>query len=145
MAKNKRPIWEIDEDNLDKEVIRQPALVGKYCDQVPDAKQEVDRAAAQMKLIEADLDAEIRADPEKFGLEKVTEAAIKSTIPGCKKFKDAQSAYLDAKHHLDALNSVLQALDSKRRSLDLLITLHGMNYFSSPRKKSPKGLRGEDD
>ena len=130
-----KPIWSIDKDNLDAECILFPKQFAEYAEQLPAAKSEVDRTKAAMELAVSELDGEIRADPESFGLEKVTEAGIKSALPGTKKYQKALQRYLDAKEHYETLQAAMEVLRAKKSSLEFLIQLHSMSYFSSVNTK----------
>jgi hypothetical protein len=54
-------------------------------------------------------------------------------IPGLADYQEAEKKVRDAKHHLDTLNVALEVLRAKKASLEFLVGLHGMNYFSSPK------------
>lgn len=130
--KKPKPIWGIDRNNLDAECVLLPEQVARYAEQMPDARMALDKAEANLKLVAADLDAEIRKDPKEFGLDKITEAAIKTTIPGTTKYRKAEQAIRKAKHELDVLQAALDVLRTKKASLEFLVQLHGYNYFSTP-------------
>lgn len=130
-----KPIWSIDKDNLDAECILQPKLVAEYADQLPDARAELDRAEARLKVVAAEMDAKIRRRPAKYDLEKATEAAIKTTIPGTDEYQAAEKEVREAKHHLDTLTAALEVLRARKSSLEFLVGLHSMSYFSTPSRK----------
>jgi hypothetical protein len=124
------PIVQIDEHNLDRECIRLPGDYLKYAWQAAEAKRDVDEAKAALEVIDADLAKQIRDTPARFGLEKVTESAISGTILLAPAHKQALQILQDARHDYEMTNAVVWALDHKKRSLTLLVDLHGMGYFS---------------
>jgi len=89
-------------------------------------------------VIDAELSKEIRADPSSFGLEKVTEASIASIILTNPRYQKAVARLNNAKHQADLTQAVVWALEHKKRTLTLLVELHGMGYFSNP-KVSERG------
>lgn len=120
----------IDELNLDKECIRLPGDYLKYAHNAVGLKQEADRAKAALDETEAAIAKRIRANPEKYGLDKVTESGVASTILLQVRYKEALKTLMDAKQTADEAQAVVWALEHKKRSLTLLVELHGMGYFS---------------
>ena len=62
----------IDETALDVELLEQPILMKKYGDVVSEARKELDYMKEQLDAVKAELSKEIRADPDAFGLGKIT-------------------------------------------------------------------------
>lgn len=137
-------IVQIDEHHLDKECIRLPGDYLKYAQLAAEAKRDVDEAKAELEYVQANLSQQIRNTPGQFGLEKVTESAITGVIALQKPFLAAQTVLGERRHKYEMLQAVVWALDHKKRSLTLLVDLHGMGYFSSP-KFSEAGKRAVDD
>lgn len=128
-----------DRDNLDDEWVRQPELYHSYAVQLADARKVQDERKNKLEVIQAELDSEIRQNPEEFGLEsRVTEGSIKATIIQHSRYTKALQRLLDAKHSVDILQAAVVALDHKKKALENLVYLHGQDYFSSPK------ARGED-
>lgn len=128
----------IDEHNLDRECIRLPSDYLKYAHRSANAKRDVAEAEAARSVVEADLAKKIRLKPEAYGLEKVTEAGIKSTIETRVEYKEADALVRDARYKSDLAQAVVWALEAKKRTLTLLVELHGMGYFAAP-KVSERG------
>ena len=96
------------------------------------AKNEMDRVRGK-------LDLQIRKDPEDYDIETITEAAVKSAIINDDDFIEAQTAYLDAqkdlqtqKNVLNHCRSALKKIEARKPSLEHLVILLKMNYFSAP-------------
>jgi len=77
----------IDDSALDLEWLDQPKLMLKYAQYVAQLSMERDILKEQVDVVKAELDAEIRTDPEKFGLSKITEGAVSNTILVQEKYK----------------------------------------------------------
>jgi tryptophan synthase alpha subunit len=123
-------VVQIDELNLDKECIKLPSDYLKYASLAAEARKDVDEAKAEVDVVDAALSKVIRAKPEKYGLEKVTEAGVNSAIVLDVKHQKALQTLHDAKYNLELIQAVVSALDHKKRSLTLLVELHGLSYFS---------------
>lgn len=139
-ATEDRPLIEVDESNLDRECIKLPSTFLKYAYAGAEARKDLDEAKAALELAEAELGAEIRQDPEAYKLEKATEKAVEQVVITLPRYRKMLSRYQNAKYKLEELQAVLSALEMKKRSITLLVDLHGMGYFSSPRI-SPDGKK----
>jgi len=120
----------IDELNLDKECIRLPGDYLKWAVRSAELKRDADAAKGRMELLEAKLSAAIRDTPNKFKVEKATVDAVKGAVQKHSRFQAATEEYNEAKHQQELAQAVVWALEHKKRSLTLLVNLHGMGYFS---------------
>lgn len=127
-----RSVVEINEHSLDKECLRLPRDYLAAAIESADAKRDVDRAKADLDLAEADFSIHFRSEAAKTG-EKITESQLKTVVACQPKFLRAQQQVIKAKHRADLAQAVVWAIEAKKRSLTLLVDLHGMGYFSSPR------------
>ena len=50
-------------------------------------------------------------------------------------YKEAQQEYIAGKHSVDVVQAVVTTLDHRKRALESLVTLHGQDYYSTPRVK----------
>lgn len=128
-----KSVVQIDEHNLDKECIRLPSDYLKYASLAVDAKRDVDEMKNRLEVVHAELSKEIRSNPENFGLEKVTETAVASIVLVQPSYQKIVARMHKLKHEADLAQSVVWALEHKKRTLTLLVELFGMGYFSSPK------------
>jgi len=122
----------IDEDALDIEWLNQPRLMLRYSKISAEAKMEMLLRKENLDLVKADLDKEIRSDPEKFGVVKITETAVSNTIISHKLYKEANTAYLQAQYEADIAKGAVSAVEHKKDALENLVRLFGQNYFAGP-------------
>jgi hypothetical protein len=122
----------IDEDALDIEWLNQPRLMLKYSKISAEAKMEMLLRKENLDLVKADLDKEIRSDPEKFGIVKITETAVSNTIISHKLYKEANTTYLQAQYEADIARGAVSAVEHKKDALENLVRLFGQNYFAGP-------------
>lgn len=132
----------IDSSALDKECLRQPQLILQATIAVAESKRELDAIKSENDLQEAALITSIRTTPEKFGLVKVTEGSVRETLVQHKAYQSGQADFLEAKARYDVAQAYVTALEHKKRSLELLVQLHGTGYFGDPR--IPNDNEGED-
>jgi hypothetical protein len=118
---DKESFLAINLNELEVEWTEQPKLYFKWARKLAVARQTFDEKKAALELAVADLDASIRANPDKYELgEKVTEASIKNAILAQEEYTDAVAAVNDARYE---------------KCVDLL----AMEYFSVPRAKGENG------
>lgn len=137
-------VVQIDENNLDKECIRLPSDYLKFAHKSVDAKWTLDEMENKLKVVHADLSKEVRSNPQDFGIDKFTEAVLVSTVLGLERYQKGLMRVQQAKYEADLAQAVVWALEHKKRTLTLLVELHGMGYFSSP-KVSERGREAVED
>lgn len=128
-----------DEHRLDQEWLEQPRLFGKHALQLADARREHEETKAERDVIVAEIDMDIRRDPVKYDLPKVTEGSVEKLILLQPRYQKAQRKVIEAKHRVDVLQAVCDALEHRKKALENLVHLHGQDYFSTP--TPPKGTR----
>lgn len=123
-------VVEIDPLALDKECIKQPSLILQAATTLADIRERVSELKAELDVLEADLQRRIRATPIKYGCdEKVTEKAIASAVILQESYREKQGEIRSCQHRAELAAAMVEALDHKKRSLTLLVELHGMGYF----------------
>lgn len=137
MARRKKEedtsLFEIDETQLDREWINQPRMYYDYASQLAEAKLALEETKVDLDVVRADLDLHIRSKPDEYGLEKVTEKTIESAIMQQSEYTAELKKVRRAKHEVDLLNAAVQALDHRKHALQNLVSLHGQQYFATPK------------
>lgn len=123
----------IDMENLDAEAVLQPELYYKYASLAVQAREEYDLAKLHLSVVEAKLSQKIREKPRMFGLAKVTENSIKNTITTHPKYESAYMVMVQARSKSDLLSKAEMAMDTRKRSLEILVQLFSRDYFSGPK------------
>ncbi len=123
----------IDETALDIEWLDQPTLMFKYGKLLAYARMEADLSKENLNLVKAELDKDIRTNPEMYAIDKITEAAIQNTILTQSKYKKAYQRYIDASFEVNILQSAVSAVDQRKTALENMVRLHGQQYFAGPR------------
>jgi len=125
--------FKINENELDREWLRQPELMHDYSVRLAEARRGADDATNGVVVVRADLDGQIRTDPETYGLAKATEAGIENTIPQQPEYIAALRAVVEARHAVRILEAACTALEHKKRALENCVKLWQNDYFSAPR------------
>lgn len=134
----------VDPLNLDKECIRLPSDLLKVSHLAMEARRMLDEAKAKMELTEATVQAEVRADPASFGVLRVTEAAIKGAVARDTRVVEVNKEYVECRHQADLLQAAIQAMEAKKRSLQMLVELLALGYFSHV-PISPEGKKAVEE
>ncbi len=127
------PRLQIDEHRLDEEWTGQPKLYYKWAAEHAEAILAVDTAKTTVDLVKAELDQEIRANPEKYGISKITETVVTTTILGDPEYQAAMKKVNVARYEVNIVAAAVVALEHRKRALEKLVDLHGRNYFSEPK------------
>jgi hypothetical protein len=127
-------IMEPDENNLNREWVKQPKLMydaGRYLSK---ARTKRDIAYAAIKVIQAEVYKKIREDPHTFRLpDKPTEAMVSNEVFKSKEYKEAVQKHLDAQEHFDLASTRCDAIQMRCKALENLVKLYAMNYYGEPR------------
>jgi hypothetical protein len=135
-TEDSRSFLNIDENQLDRAWIEQPRLFERWAFKAATLRLSFDEAKADLDVLEAELGKKIRDRPEKYGLQKITENAVTSTIPLQKEHRNQVNLINTLKYKLGIVQAVVDALDHKKKALENLVQLHGQNYFSVPQAKN---------
>ena len=131
----------IDVESLDVEWADQPTLMFKYTKISAEARMELDEAKENLGVVKAEIDLQIREKPEKFGIVKLTEAAVQSAIILDEDFGKANKECMKAAYELEMAQGAVRAVDQRKQALENLVRLHGLQYFAGP--KIPRDLSKE--
>jgi len=123
---------EIDPSQLDVECVRLGERTYKWAQAAIEAEKVEEEAKFKMGLAEARLEIECRKNPENFGLTRVTDASVKAAVLSHPDVSAAFKKWLDAKRNHKLLQAAVRVMDTKKRMLQGLITLHGQQYFAGP-------------
>lgn len=126
-------IFDLDPNLLDEEWVRQPVLYHHYAIELANARAELERLRAARDVTTAELDKNIRAVPEEFGLLKITEGGVQQTVILQPRYQEADQAVRDAKHAVDISQVAVDTLDHRKKALEKLVDLRLADYFSTPR------------
>jgi hypothetical protein len=122
----------IDESALDVECLEQSRLMLKYTKHSAQCRKAADEAEEALDLIKAEVEKEIREDPERFEIPKITEASVKAAILMDRRVKKAIQTWIDAKFEAKVADGAVTAFSNRKDMLEAMIKLHGQSYFAGP-------------
>ena len=132
---------QIQEEALDVEWLQQPTLMLKYAQHAAEMRKRLDLAKEKLDIVRAEVDREIRQEPEKFGITKLTEGSVQSTLVLDRRFIEANREYIEAKYEADMARAAVEAFQQRKEALENLVRLFGLQYFAGP--KVPRDLHEE--
>ncbi len=139
MNEAREDFYRIDLDRLEEECIAQPKLMYDAIMELVEAKRDYEQAKADLQLTGSELDRDIRRNPSRFGLEKVTEDVVKQTVIWQVQYQNANKRVLETKYDMEVFGARVTALESKKKSLELAVDLWSKAYFAEP--KIPREAR----
>lgn len=131
----------IDPDALDVACLAQAEQTWKWAQRAIEAKAEADRLDLAVGVCEAKLNAEVRADPAKFDVEKPTVDAVAAVVAAHPRLRKLKEEHIRARAAAALLDKGVSAMDVKKRMLENLIRLHELQYFAGP--DAPRNLSSE--
>ena len=122
----------IDESALDVEWLNQPRLLMAYSKELAEARKKLEKSKQKLEVVKAELDKDIRSNPDKYELSKITEGVVANTILLQSQYQEVNEALLDEQYEFDMLRNAVSAINMRKEALENLVKLHGMNYFAGP-------------
>lgn len=122
----------IDESALDVEWLLQPELMMNYSREAAKARKRVDKSKEALDVVKAELDRDIRSNPENYGISKITESVVSNTIILAEEYQEAAKDLIQAKYEADLTSSAVRAVEQRKNALENMVKLHGQQYFAGP-------------
>jgi hypothetical protein len=144
----------IDPDALDIAYLEDAKLTMKYLEALAEAQARLrELHETQVPVAQAELAADIRRNPGNYGIEKMTEGALKEALaialsPRASanrelvvNYRKCHEAELQAEFEVDILKGAARAMDKRTTAIEGLAYLLGRQYFAGPR--IPRDLNDE--
>lgn len=131
-------LFRIDETNLDKMWFKFPREYMKQAVELADAREELERSKAAEEVAAAEVDRDVRREPIKYGIEKITEKVVENAVLLSEKYRKARERTIKARHSVDIQTAYVHTLDAKKAALENGVKLLLANYFSEPREKESR-------
>ncbi len=123
---------QIDPNALDVNAGEQSELYFKWAKKAVAAREAQDEAKLFLDICEAELSSRARLDPDSFGIARVTETAVLTAVRLHPKYEEAQAVHIKARKEAAILEKAVAAMEQRKRMIELLVTLHGQEYFAGP-------------
>lgn len=132
MKEPTKDLLDIDLNRLEDEARVQPQRMYVWGTKLAEARKRAKEEKNRAELIHATLDKQVRSDPATFGIEKITEAAVKAAILEQNDYQNVLDSRIQAEYEEDILDAFVKALASRDRQIETLAKLHGQMYWSKP-------------
>lgn len=126
-------LLEIDPNELDQDWIKQPKHVFNAMVDLADKKKDLEDEKNSLAIRHAEIGNDVRVYPAQYDIEKITEKVVEAAILLSEDYQKALRKYNTAKHAVDIASAWVTALEHKKRALESMVKLFGMEYFSAPR------------
>lgn len=123
----------IDSNNLEKEWVDQPRLYFKYATKLENAREDFEQAKAELGVVAAECDLDIRNNPAKYDLPKATEKSVEAAVAMHDDYVAAAKEVSVQRHRVGVFQAAVNALDHRKKALEKLVELFLANYYSAPR------------
>ena len=119
---------EIDKFSLDAECMDQSRRFAKWGKLWSDAEKERDEIEARTAM-------DVRTNPEKYGLNKVSESGVESSV-------NSNQEVINIRHRVSVLRVAKNAFEQRRSMLEKMVDLFLSGYWAEPRlpKQSQEDL-----
>lgn len=131
---------EINPSAIDEACANHSVLFAEAGIRVSDAKESLERTKLLVKEVRSALDADIRNNPDEYGLEKLTEAALNSVIERDKSIIGLEKARIKIELSVNLLSNFLSAFEHRRSMLNNIVTLIQTGTYQYSRE-SGEGIR----
>lgn len=131
----------IEPSALDLEWLKQADLMRKYAKHSAEMDKLVDEKKEKLDVEQARIEMDIRSNPEKYGISKLTEGAIQSTMLLQPELQKIRQEFIDAKYESRIAIAAVRAIDQRKTALENLVRLLGVSYFAGP--MTPRDLTKE--
>ena len=123
---------ELDPLQLDVNALAQPKAFFKWSKRWVAARYEMDKAKLVLDITENELNIDVRKHPNDYGLDKVTEKLAEAAVKASAKYREKAEILIEKRMIAGRLEKAVVAMDQRKRMIEVLITLHGQQYFAGP-------------
>lgn len=108
----------------------QPLLVVEVGEVLCECRAEVKQLKDILELTKAEISSDVRANPKKYRLEKVTEGSISETVLCDEEMINAKEVLREAEEYADNLGILMSAVEQRKAMLKDMVTLFVHQYYS---------------
>lgn len=120
----------LDDSDLEREWIRQPSTFLKYSEMAARARHKENQAENFLKFTLAQLAATARANPDMFGLDKVTDKAVDVVVETHDDTQSAREELAKAQLESQLAYAAMRAMEEKLKALEF-VTRMQLSGFSN--------------
>jgi hypothetical protein len=122
----------IDVTDLDQQWTDLPDMFHNYSEEGDLIEAEIKYKKLEQELLGADLDMKIRKTPADFGIEKLSENVVFSTIRQDAKWRDLSFEILELEKQRKLMASACRSLEMKKDALKSIQALYLSEFYIAP-------------
>lgn len=130
-----KEILKIDRNVLHIEWERQSQLYLEWAEKWAQAVFRRDRLKNKLDLVRARLYAEIKKNPQEYGIDpntRLTDSYVESIILQNSQYSKVYNLYIEAIRKVNSYAALKEALQHRKKALEALTQLYLTGYFSQP-------------
>jgi len=120
----------IEMTELHRECVRQPQEMSKYIKAHSQAIFDRDSKKRELQVARAEAEKDVRSNPETYGLDKITEGAVKAAVEADEEVNKLESELISCEYAVNLMRGALGAFRDRRMALEGLINLLTMGYWN---------------
>lgn len=120
---------QINQFDLENECVNQPIIYDEVGQLATDAKSNARLSKDNLDYTKASIEMEIRSNPEKFGIAKITESSVDAAVKTDQRYIDASVNYINAQKLADSLTILLSAAEQRKSMIKDLVSLYIYSYY----------------
>ena len=121
----------IDPDNLEQECVQQPLLFFEIGEVAAEARSDAKKSKEHVEYVKARLKGEMRANPQTYGLDKVTDKSIEAAVQAHDDTQEAIRDNIETSRAADALSLLQTSAEQRRAMLKNVVELIVHSYYNS--------------
>ena len=140
---------EVDKNMLDVQWEEHAEIYFQYVEISSACSQVIDGLKDELSVAEAEKDFKLRSNPDKYGIEKVTNDVVKAFVAKDKKLAEKRQEIQEWMYYDRILRGALTSIEHRKRALTKLSDLYIAGYYSAPKvgepvkKETEKRAKGE--
>ncbi len=130
LLENRKELVKVDFSNLHGNWQNSADIFMDYSDESAKVTMRLDKLRERMSIREADLDMWIRTDPDKYGISKITDSAIKAQVIAdndCQQYRDE---IIELTYESNILKGAVKSHEKRSKSMEWITQLWIKNYFA---------------
>lgn len=127
---------EIDEHRLFEECNEHADKYEEWLLKLAAAKRDLAYAEADLDVVTAEVEADVRTNPDKYHISDVKEGAIKLRVRLHKRVKEAHAKVIEAKFEVDETSAAVKRLEHRKSNLRDMVDMMGMGIFPDVRPRA---------
>lgn len=126
---NLRSRISIDPTQLEKECVNQPILYDEIGELTTEYQAIVKGAENHLDFVSAEISTNVRKDPAKYGVDKVTDKSVESTVVLSKEYQAAVAEVIESNKVLGFLKVLQNSVEQRKPMINNLVTLYVHNFY----------------